>query len=193
MVESFQFKDTEVKEHCSANGDMTSSGVSAGPDPLGEIMVRLDQLLATLGSNSTLERTIKKPEPCESASHPARHTREPMPDPRMIREIIRARQMRLRFFNEDLFADPAWDMLLDLTAAKAEHRRVSITSLCIASGVPTTTALRWIKLLEHSGLVQRIEDETDRRRAFVSLTDRGADAMARYFKGFGSGFCPGVA
>jgi len=36
-------------------------------------------------------------------------------------------------------ADPAWDMLLDLTAARAESRAVSVSSLCIAAGVPTTT------------------------------------------------------
>ncbi len=58
--------------------------------------------------------------------------------------IIRQRQLRARFFDGELFADPAWDMLLDLTAARVEARRVSVTSLCIASGVPPTTALRWI-------------------------------------------------
>jgi hypothetical protein len=26
-----------------------------------------------------------------------------------------------------------------------------------------------------------VEDEADRRRAFIALTDRAADAMARYF------------
>jgi DNA-binding MarR family transcriptional regulator len=80
-----------------------------------------------------------------------------------------------------MFADPAWDMLLDLTAARAEHKRVSVTSLCIASGVPSTTALRWIALLTQAGLLERVEDDTDRRRAFVQLTDRASDAMARYF------------
>ena len=73
-------------------------------------------------------------------------------------------------------------MLLDLTAARAEHRRVSVTSLCIASGVPTTTALRWIKLLEQAGFVERVEDDTDRRRAFVSLTEIGVESVARYFE-----------
>ncbi|MCB2078548.1 MAG: MarR family transcriptional regulator, partial [Novosphingobium sp.] len=73
-----------------------------------------------------------------------RAPRPPLPDPRLVRRIIRQRQLRTRFFDGDLFADPAWDMLLDLTAARAEHARVSVTSLCIASGVPPTTALRWI-------------------------------------------------
>ena len=110
-----------------------------------------------------------------------RTARPPLPDPRLIRRIIRQRQLRARFFDGDLFADPAWDMLLDLTAARAEHTRVSVTSLCIASGVPPTTALRWIGQMTDAGLLQRVEDETDRRRAFITLTDKAADAMARYF------------
>jgi len=115
-----------------------------------------------------------------------RSARPPLPDPRLIRHIIRQRQLRARFFDADLFADPAWDMLLDLTAARVEHLRVSVTSLCIASGVPPTTALRWIGQLVEAGLFKRVEDDTDRRRAFVALTDRAADAMARYFAELGS-------
>ena len=104
-----------------------------------------------------------------------------------MRRIIRQRQLRARFFDGDLFGDPAWDMLLDLTAARAEHTRVSVTSLCIASGVPPTTALRWIGQMTEAGLFQRVEDEADRRRAFVALTDKASDAMARYFAELGTG------
>lgn len=114
-----------------------------------------------------------------------RATRPALPDPRLVRRIIRQRQLRARFFDGDLFGDPAWDMLLDLTAARAEHTRVSVTSLCIASGVPPTTALRWIGQMSDAGLLQRVEDETDRRRAFITLTDKAADAMARYFSELG--------
>lgn len=116
----------------------------------------------------------------------ARSTRPPLPDPKLVRRIIRQRQLRARFFDRDLFADPAWDILLDLTAARAEHARVSVTSLCIASGVPPTTALRWISQMVETGLLERIEDEVDRRRAFIALTDKAADAMARYFAELGT-------
>ena len=115
-----------------------------------------------------------------------RATRPPLPDPRLVRRIIRQRQLRARFFDGDFFGDPAWDILLDLTAARAEHARVSVTSLCIASGVPPTTALRWIGMMTEVGLLQRVEDDTDRRRAFVALTDKAADAMARYFVELGA-------
>lgn len=89
--------------------------------------------------------------------------------------------MRTHHFGSNLFADPVWDMLLDLVAARAEHRLVSVTSLCIASGVPTTTALRYLKILEDLGLVDRAADARDRRRRFVTLSEKGMGAMARYF------------
>ena len=122
----------------------------------------------------------------DPAKRLARATRPPLPDPKLVRRIIRQRQLRARFFDGDLFADPAWDILLDLTAARAEHARVSVTSLCIASGVPPTTALRWISQMVETGLLERIEDEVDRRRAFIALTDKAADAMARFFAEIGS-------
>lgn len=111
--------------------------------------------------------------------------RPSLPDPRYVREIIRRRQARARFFDSEMFADPAWDMLLDLTAAHAEHRRVSVTSLCIASGVPTTTALRWVRQMTDAGLFVRVKDSSDKRRAFISLSDSARDAMAAYFASVG--------
>lgn len=122
-----------------------------------------------------------KPSGNPSEDRLVRSTRPSLPDPRLVRRIIHQRQLRARFFDGDLFADPAWDMLLDLTAARVEHNRVSVTSLCIASGVPPTTALRWISQLTDAGLLERVEDDTDRRRAFIQLTDKASDAMARYF------------
>lgn len=151
-------------------------------DPFREIMSRLDQLIASFGVEAD-EVTFSAPvQSSASEANLIRRPRTAMPDPRWVKSIIRARQLRFRYFSSDLFADPAWDMLLDLTLARAERRRVSVTSLCIASGVPTTTALRWIKLLEQSGLVERVEDETDRRRAFVFLSERGVDAISRFFE-----------
>jgi len=114
-----------------------------------------------------------------------RATRAPLPEPRLVRQIIHNRQSRAKFFGGELFADPAWDMLLDLTAARAEHQRVSVTSLCIASGVPPTTALRWIGQMTKAGMLERVEDDADKRRAFIALTGGTADAMARYFAAMG--------
>ena len=110
-----------------------------------------------------------------------------LPDSSVIRKLIKARQLRARYFDAELFADPAWDILLDLAAARTERRRVSVTSLCIAAGVPATTALRWIGQMVDSELLVRVSDPHDRRRAYIALADRTADAMARYFAEAGVG------
>ncbi|MBV9843420.1 MAG: MarR family transcriptional regulator [Sphingomonadaceae bacterium] len=101
-------------------------------------------------------------------------------DAGLVRSIIRARRLRDAYFTADLFADPAWDMLLDLTAARMEGGDVAVSSLCIAAAVPPTTALRWIKLLSDTGLIVRRADPADRRRIFIALADAAADAMLRY-------------
>ncbi len=175
-------------------------------EQVGQIAERLDRLSAQAAQSPASEHPaaaasasafrFESPRPAFSgqqddsddggSSRLVRATRPPLPDPRLVRRIIRQRQLRARFFDGELFADPAWDMLLDLTAARAEHTRVSVTSLCIASGVPPTTALRWIGQMTETGLFQRVEDEADRRRAFVALSDKAADAMARFFAELGS-------
>ncbi len=156
-------------------------------EQVSQIAERLDRLAVSgEGGLESPRMGFTGPNDDESEDRLSRAVRPPLPDPRLVRRIIRQRHLRARFFDAELFADPAWDMLLDLTAARAEHLRVSVTSLCIASGVPPTTALRWIGLMTEAGLFQRVEDELDRRRAFIALTDRAADAMARYFAELGN-------
>ncbi len=46
-------------------------------------------------------------------------------------------------------------------------------------------ALRWISQMSEAGLLERLEDETDRRRAFIQLSDKASDGMARYFAELG--------
>lgn len=102
-------------------------------------------------------------------------------DAAQVRDMLRARRLREDFLPTDLFADPAWDMLLDLLAARLEQERVSVSSLCIASAVPPTTALRWIRTLTDKGVVHRQADPQDGRRVFIALTDDTAEALTRWF------------
>jgi DNA-binding MarR family transcriptional regulator len=98
-----------------------------------------------------------------------------------VRAVIRARRLRARYFPEELFADPAWDMLLDLLQAEIAHLRVPVSSLCIAAAVPATTALRWLKTLVQEGLFVRRADPHDGRRVFVELAPDTSSALRRYF------------
>jgi hypothetical protein len=109
----------------------------------------------------------------------------PVIEPETVRAIIRARRLRVRYFDAELFADPAWDMLLDLVQAEIDQLRVPVSSLCIAAAVPATTALRWIKTMTDSGLFVRRADPHDGRRVFVEMSSDTSLAMRRYFAEIG--------
>lgn len=98
-----------------------------------------------------------------------------------VRRVIRTRRLRGSYFPADLFADPAWDMMLELLRAEIAQQRVSISSLSIASEVPPTTALRWQKEMVERGLLIQRPDPRDRRRVFVELTPQASHAMRVYF------------
>jgi hypothetical protein len=98
-------------------------------------------------------------------------------DSEFVRGVIRARQRRSAAFGADLFADPVWDMMLDLLAARLEGRAVRTSSLCIAAGVPGTTALRWIRELTDRGLFVRVPDPLDGRGVLIELSDDTAERL----------------
>jgi DNA-binding MarR family transcriptional regulator len=108
------------------------------------------------------------------------------PDPQVIRQLINRRRLRERFFSPELFADPAWDILLDLAASRLERRSVSVSSLCIAAAVPPTTALRWIRMMTDQQLLERRADPLDARRMFVDLSDAAFDQLCGWFALVGS-------
>jgi hypothetical protein len=98
-----------------------------------------------------------------------------------VRQFIAWRAKRSEALGGKLFADPAWDMLLELFAAAFAGQRVSVTALCIAANVPATTALRWLKILEGEGLAVRSDDPLDGRRSFVSLSKAGEAKLNAFF------------
>lgn len=96
--------------------------------------------------------------------------------------MVKERRKREDFLDSELFADPVWDLLLDLTSARLQNSPVTVMSACAAAQVPTTTALRYLRQLEKQGLVRRWTDPTDKRRVFVELCDETFEAMVGYFQ-----------
>ena len=135
---------------------------------------------------ATLARLSTGPAPASSKPHPASAAAVPEVSADTVRAVIRARRLRTRYFPEHLFADPAWDMLLDLLQAEIAQLRVPVSSLCIAAAVPATTALRWLKTLVQEGLFVRRADPHDGRRVFVELAPETSEAMRRYFAEVGN-------
>lgn len=99
-----------------------------------------------------------------------------------LKSIVKRRRLRHQFISAELFADPAWDMILDLTIARFNEAPVAVSSLCIAANVPATTALRWISRLLDDGVVYRTMDPDDRRRSFICLSDQMYSKMIAFAK-----------
>jgi DNA-binding MarR family transcriptional regulator len=146
-----------------------------GAERLRQLSDEVGRIAATLARLSTVPAT------------PQSELRKPVEDDvpdvpvEAVRSVIRARRLRTRFFAEELFADPAWDMLLDLLQAEIAQLRVPVSSLCIAAAVPATTALRWLKSMTERGIFVRRADPHDGRRVFVELSRDASLAMRRYF------------
>lgn len=92
-----------------------------------------------------------------------------------LRLALRMRANRRRAKTAQFLEWPAWDMLLDLAAVKAEGEEISVSAVCISSGAPQSTALRKLASLEAAGLIRRIQDDRDRRRISVELTEAGSE------------------
>ena len=112
-----------------------------------------------------------------------------LPDPHLVAKMIRVRRLRSRYFDDKLFADPAWDMLLELTLGCAENRPLTVSSLCDASGLPMATALRRIDEMVDSGLIARRRDHLDRRRIFVVPTEKAITAINGFLSELESATC----
>ena len=120
------------------------------------------------------------PEGRQNKSSPAQH--QPY-SPKVLAsfaaKMYRSRRQRDRLLPPSFFADPAWDMLLELFISKVEQKRISVTSLTIAAACPATTALRYLNLLEKTGFAFREDCELDLRVKYISLSDHGYWSMYR--------------
>ena len=113
--------------------------------------------------------------------------REPA-DLNLAETMIAARQLRLKYLDQDMFFDPTWSMLLDLYKSELKKERLSVSSLCLGSGVPETTALRYLRLLEVRGYIERLPDLNDKRRVHVVLSRAAFAKLAGYFENLRSHF-----
>lgn len=106
---------------------------------------------------------------------------------RLARRLYLIRRCRDRAFGPAaaVFRDPAWDMMLDLFAARLEGRRTSVSSAAIAACIPQTTAIRLVDQLIDRKLIRRIADENDGRRSLLEMTPMAVDMMWRFLASIG--------
>lgn len=100
--------------------------------------------------------------------------REPPAELRLLQWLRDIDEQRQRSLGSVLEPDATWNMLAELLRARITKRRISVTSLCLASRAPVTSALRRIDRLLAEGLITYALDPKDRRRKYVELSSDGA-------------------
>lgn len=96
-------------------------------------------------------------------------------------KVYSIRRLRNRFFPEDLFAEPAWDILLLLYGVEQSQERLSVSAVCASVDAPQTTVLRWIDKLEQAGLLVRQKHPTDGRVSWLGLSTECVSRLDRFF------------
>lgn len=96
---------------------------------------------------------------------------------RVARLELARKRGRAEFLPPELATGAGWAILLDLFDQEQLGRKVSITGVCAAALVPTTTALRYLGVLFDLGLVERINDRQDARRVHVRLALKGEEMV----------------
>lgn len=92
------------------------------------------------------------------------------------------RRRRDSLIRHDLFAEPAWDMLLDLYIQHHRGQPVAVDRLCAAAATAATTAMRWLGLLIEKELVVRSPSAADDGILRVALSEHGIGEMERYLR-----------
>ena len=99
---------------------------------------------------------------------------------RLACQIYDARRSRARVLNEELFGEPAWDMLLALYSLPTRGEFLTVTGLSYAADVPQSTGLRWQDRLRDEGLIERGPSGIDARKQMLRLTSKGRTLMEQY-------------
>ena len=99
----------------------------------------------------------------------------------LARALFRERRTREQHLPRTLFAEPAWDLLLELFICRLEERAVQVSAVGLRAGIPATTALRWLDVLEREGLVKKIAAPVDQRVVHVTLTGEAFERMSALF------------
>lgn len=105
-----------------------------------------------------------------------------------ILSVLLVRGARHVVLGEGLFSDPAWDILLELYAARLGRRSMSLSELAQAIEAPSSTTGRWIAALEGRRLVSSTIDPANPSRVLVKLTTEGASKMEHLADHWGSAF-----
>ncbi len=69
-----------------------------------------------------------------------------------------------------LFADSCWNMCLDVYICDLKDQKITVSSIAHSSGIPMTTAMRYINVMVEEGLLEKSPNPSDNRMIFISTS-----------------------
>jgi hypothetical protein len=100
-----------------------------------------------------------------------------------LKWILSLRRARSEILGGGLFGDPAWDILLELYAARLRGKTMKLTDL--TTDAPPSTLARWAAVLEERGLVTGHLDPLIPSVLTIELSEFGALKMSRLLQNLG--------
>lgn len=182
--------DAVPVSHCADDVDPQQSDGSAGSEAAKSLLDRIARDFSAPQMRALGASLLKLADALDQDWHPARvksqfgwMTRAGQIERRalnlaQVATSLRAKaKHRTKHLSPEFLGEPAWEMLIELFVQFAGGAKVSTKSLCIASGVPDTTAMRLIDRIEGAGLLERTQSPVDKRITLVGLTKQGVTAV----------------
>lgn len=129
-----------------------------------------------LGRNPVFEKIVSRPG--ENGLNDEKGKRKKVLYALAHQDVSR-RQIVKRSLRNAISNEAGWMIMLDLFLHQDNAQGVSTKGASIASGLPSSTALRVIDRLEQAGFVTSDCPKDDRRRRMLSLTPDGHTVVTR--------------
>ncbi|MEP0144501.1 MAG: hypothetical protein ABJP02_10355 [Parasphingorhabdus sp.] len=84
-----------------------------------------------------------------------------------------------------LFSDSCWDMCLDIYICDLKDEKITISSIAHSSGIPMTTAMRYINVMTEDGLLEKSSNPSDNRMVFISTSDNCKEKISTILRNLG--------
>lgn len=81
-----------------------------------------------------------------------------------------------------LFSDGCWNMCLDIYICNLNEQPVTVSSIAHSSGIPMSTAMRYINVMAEQKLLLKSLNPADNRMVFISISAAGMENITKILK-----------
>lgn len=101
-------------------------------------------------------------------------------------KLLKWSRLKAEYLNmgTGLFSDSCWDMCLDIYICDLKGEQITVSSVAHSSGIPMTTAMRYINVMSEEGLLEKTPNPSDNRMIFVSTSSSCKERISDVLQNF---------